>query len=320
MKLRTIIISLSVLFALSTQAQNEPKADDLGRIIINAYLPEQPNLTAESKNFLETKLNQITTNYGIGGSEVNPRFIITASIQVVTQDIIAGPPQMIAINIDVTLFIGDAIENRLYSNAIISLKGVGTNETKALINALKKIDTKDNQIAQLIEKSKAKIVAYYETECTDLLNEALVLQHAGKYDEAIYKLSIVPNICSDCYSKCSEAMVDIYQQKANEEGVAKLQQAKLIWISNQNREGAEQAGELLSQIPIGANCQNEVSVLTKEITNKLKSDEKAAWNFKMKCYSDNMELDKIRLNASREIAIEFAKNQPKIIYHTINWK
>ena len=34
----------------------------------------------------------------------------------------------------------------------------------------------------------------------------------------------------------------------------------------------------------------------------------------------NFELDKIRTNAYREIAIEYAKNQPKTIYNNINWR
>lgn len=38
----------------------------------------------------------------MGGSQANPRFIITANVNVGTKDIIAGPPQMIAQNIEVT--------------------------------------------------------------------------------------------------------------------------------------------------------------------------------------------------------------------------
>ena len=88
----------------------------------------------------------------------------------------------------------------------------------------------------------------------------------------------------------------------------------------------------------------------KNIDAKLKADEKARWQFKMKQYADkiaikkeqiriaeekgkrddayrenqsvrNLELDKIRVNSYREIAVEQARNKPKTItYNNIYWK
>jgi len=54
---------------------------------------------------LKNKLDQIATKNGIGGSEVNPRFIITAEVNITTKDIIPGPPQMIAQNLDITFLL-----------------------------------------------------------------------------------------------------------------------------------------------------------------------------------------------------------------------
>lgn len=78
----------------------------------------------------------------MGGSETNPRFIITAAVNLGTKDIIAGPPQMIAQNLDITMFVGDALTNTIFSNTTLSLKGVGTNENKAFIEAFKTINPK----------------------------------------------------------------------------------------------------------------------------------------------------------------------------------
>ena len=338
MKFKTIITSISILCSLLASAQQKPKLDDFGRIVLNAYVPQQKNLTLEVRNLLETKLNQITTNYGMSGSEINPRFTITAAINIGTKDIIGGPPQMIAQNIEVTIFIGDFIENKLYSNTIVSLKGIGTNENKALIDAIKKINPKNNEVSLFIEEAKSKIVTFYSTQCDILLNDAFALQKLGKYDEAIYKLSVVPNVCHDCFSQCQEKLSIIYKQKINEDCNALLLQAKTIWAINQNGEGANRAGELLNKIKPGASCQTEVGTFIKEITSKLEADAKVQWELKIKQYEDqvvqekalmqerqiqsnqNFELDKIRTNAYCQIAIEFAKNQPKTIYNNINWR
>ena len=134
--MKKIQLVILVLLSFQFQTKAQVKLEDFGRIILNTYLPENNSITAEAKKALETKLNQITTNNGMGGSSANPRFIITAVLNVGTKDIIPGPPQMIAQNIDVTLLVLDAITNTVFSNTVISIKGVGTNENKALIEAI----------------------------------------------------------------------------------------------------------------------------------------------------------------------------------------
>ena len=132
--------------------------------------------------------------------------------------------------------------------------------------------------------------------------------------------------------------------------IQKFQKAKTIWAANSSSQGAEEVAEVLSQIDPLASCQPEIEEFIKSIDSKLKADEKARWEFKIKQYEDqiakekeqfriaeeksirddefrenqavrNLELDKIRVNAYREIAVEYAKNQPKTInYNNIYWR
>ena len=62
----------SLLLAVTITANSQVSSDDFGRIVINTYLSEKLNVPIEARQLLETKLNQITSNYGIGGSNVNP--------------------------------------------------------------------------------------------------------------------------------------------------------------------------------------------------------------------------------------------------------
>ena len=84
------IITLLILTFAAITINAQVKLDDFGRIVLNTYLPDSIALPAEAKNLLITKLNQITSNNGMGGSQANPRFIITANVNVGTKDIIAG--------------------------------------------------------------------------------------------------------------------------------------------------------------------------------------------------------------------------------------
>lgn len=339
-----------LLYRHHSTAQNTIKLDDFGRIILNTYLPDKVDMPSEAKKALETKLNQISTNYGMGGSNANSRFIITAVSNIGTKDIIAGPPQKIALNLELTLFIGDAIDNKKFTNTVINLQGVGDNENKAFIDAIKSINPKNKLIQDFIEESKNEIIGYYATKCDFIKREATELASVAKYSQAIYNLSLVPDVCKDCYFECMSLTKDIFQQKIDAECAKKLSMAKSKWIVSQNSDGAAAAGDILSSIHPVSKCKQEVSALYLEINNKLKENEKREWQFKMQQYEDNVakekeqvrigeekskrddqyrenqsarekELENQRINAYRQIATEYAKNQPKTVtYNNIYWR
>jgi hypothetical protein len=355
------IISVLILIVSTISGNAQVKLDDFGRIVLNTYLPDNIAIATEAKNLLITKLNQITSNNGMGGSQVNPRFIITANVNVGSKDIIAGPPQMVAQNIDITFFVGDAVTNTIFSNTTLSLKGVGTNENKAFIDALKTINPKNKEVLAFLEEGKTKIINYYSTNCDFIIKDAQTLVKQEKYDEAIFQLSLVPDVCQDCYFKCLDTLASIYQQKIDADCKVKFNEAKVTWAAAQNATGAEKVGDILSTINPKSTCQSEISEFIKTIDAKLKADEKAKWQFKMKQYADkitaqkeqvriaeekskrddvyrenqsqrdavaqekqsqrNYELDKIRVSAYRDVAVEYAKNQPKTVtYNNIYWR
>lgn len=240
------------------------------------------------------------------------------------------------------------------------MKGVGTNENKAFIEAFKTINTKNKDVIAFLEEGKTKIINYYSTNCDFIIKDAQTLVKQEKYDEAIYQLSLVPDVCKDCYFKCLDTLALIYQQKIDADCKVKFNEAKVTWAGAQTPNGAEKAVDILSTINPMANCQTDVTAFIKTIEAKLKADEKARWQFKMKQYADkiamqkeqvriaeekgkrddiyrenqaqrdaisqekqssrNFELDKIRVNSYREVALEYAKNQPKEIYKNIYWR
>lgn len=342
---------LVIVFLYTTLYTNsQVNTNDFGRIIINTHVIDDVGIPNEAKSYLVTKLDQITSNNGLGGNQINPRFIITAKVNIGTKDIIAGPPQMIAQNIELSLFIGDAFTNTIFSNVVLELKGVGTNENKATIDALKRLKSKNKMIKLFLEEAKNKIINYYSTQCDFIIKDAQTLVKQEKYDEAIYQLALVPEVCQECYFKCLDTLAHIYQQKIDADCKIKFNEAKVTWSATQNPAGAEKSGEILSTINPMASCQTGVSTFIKSIEAKLKADEKTRWQFKMKQYADNItaerervrlaeekgmrddiyrekqssrnfELDKINSNNSREIAAEYARNQPKTVtYNNIFWR
>ena len=312
-KILYLLFFIQVLFVSGQQ-----NLDDFGRIILNTYIPQNNNIPEEAQKYLETKLNQMASKNGMAGSEPNPRFVLMAKINIGTKDIVSGPPQMIAQNMDITLFVGDAINNTLFSSISLNVKGVGTNETKAYIDAFKSINLNDKNIAGFLEKGKKKIVDFYTSQCSFILQDANTLAKQKKYDEAIYNLSQVPTVCEDCYGKVKNLMSEIYQQKIDADCTVKYNQVKILW--NAYPKNMAEITALLSEIDPQASCYSFVLILSEEIKSKADEEEKTKLKLAMKKYNDNVNLEKKRIEAYREIAIEYAKNQPEIIYNNINWR
>lgn len=304
---------LQVLFVNAQQ-----NMDDFGRIILNTYIPQNNNIPEEAQKSLETKLNQMAAKNGMAGSELNPRFVLMAKINIGTKDIVSGPPQMISQNLDITLFVGDAINNTLFSSISLSVKGVGTNETKAYIDAFKSINPNDKNIAGFLEKGKKKIVDFYTSQCSFILQDANALAKQKKYDEAIYTLSQIPTVCEDCYGKVKNLMSEIYQQKIDADCTVKYNKLKILW--NAYPKNKDEITALLSEIDPQASCYSFVLMLSEEIKSKADEEEKTKLRLAMKKYNDNVNLEKKRIEAYREIAVEYARNQPKTInYNYITW-
>jgi hypothetical protein len=339
-----------VLIVVTSTISIAQNINDFGRIVLNTHMQEYEGIPASAVKMLKNKLDQIATKNGIGGSEVNPRFIITAEVNITTKDIIPGPPQMIAQNLDITFFIGDAIDNVKFSSTTFSLKGVGTNETKAFIGAFKTINPNKTELKELVEEAEKEIISYYNSKCEFIKKESATMVSQGNFDEAIYKLSLIPEVCQDCYYECLDLTTTYYQQKVDADCHKKLQEANAIWAGGRNGTAAQKCADILKTIYPTAQCQDELKAFSAMVSAKLAADEKKRWQFKMKQYADviaaqkekvriaeekgkrddtyrekqssrNFELDKINSNNSREIAIEHARNQPKAVtYNNIYWR
>lgn len=291
-------------------------------VSVCVYMPQNSDIPEAALQFLEDQLENIATQNGTTDLVICDRFILTAKVDVLKKDIVTGPPQRISQTLNITLQVGDAVNNKLYASTSLNAVGIGTNLTKAYVEAFKQIRKNDKQIADFLEQAKKKIVLYYQQHCEVIYTEAQGLAKRQQYDEAIYRLACVPDIGTDCYFRCQNAMVEIWQTKINVEGRQLLKLARTAWAKSQDEEGAEEAVNYLRQISPVADCQGEVSKLISDITIKIKRDEEQAWQFQLRQYNDRVqhereiarseqELRRMGIQAAKEVAIAFVQNQPR---------
>jgi len=334
-----------LLFAGFVSADGQT-LDDFGRIAIKPLANRAQLRNDEAATLLETRMSQITTAGGIVSTDVNPRFVMTATVNILTKDIVPGPPQMISQKLEITFTVGDAVEKKAFSTTSVELIGAGANETKAYMEAIKKINARNPAFKSFVEEAKTKIVSYYQTNCEAIQRDAKALASQGKYDAAIYNLSLIPDVCKQCYEQSQKLQATLYTQKIESEGQTLFQQAKAAWIQAPNKENASAVSRLVARIDPNVSFHSEVNAFIDKVSAVVQAQQQQEWEQQRReweqsvreweqankererAYADNQqaraaraarehELEKMRINACREIAVEYVRNQPKTEYYII---
>lgn len=315
---KTITMACALLLgALATTAQNDlGKSDDQARIALTAFVPEQiDGMPAGARETLRNKLDQAVTANGFAGTK-NQRFIITANVAVLTKDMIGSAPPMIALNLEITFFVGDGMEGIKFASMSKSVKGVDVNETKAYNTALKNINTRDPEFADLLETGKARIIEYYNSKCDFIVNRAKGYAGQQEFDKAIAELMAVPEVCAKCHEFAMDAAGSVYKAKLERECQVNMALAKAA-VAEENF--GEAARVLSTSIHPGADCHGEASKLMADITKRADAQNKRNWNFEMKKWDDGVDISKQWIAAYRDVGVAYGQNQQPVTYRVNGW-
>ena len=290
------------------------------QISINAQVVDE-KIPVEAARNLETKLQNALTANGYADNGYTERFVLTAKVDITQKDVTPTTPARISEKMDITLMVGDVVENKLYASVTLQTAGIGTNENKTFINAFRSIKGDNPKIQQMINEAKAKIMEYYTAQCPAIIQKAQGLVAKQAYDEAIFLLISVPDFCRECFMQCQQEAGVVYQHKIDAESTILLEKARAVWSTNQNIQGANEVADIICQINPRSSNYDIVSALRISVEQKLQSDAKREWDFKMKQYEDNQQFKCSIVDAVKAIGVAWGKNQPTTVYRTVirNW-
>lgn len=299
-------------------AQNEEgKMDDLGRIALAPVILEESSIPPAAGNVVLNKLTQMVTQNGLASDTYDPRFIITANMVELSHDVTATAPPMQALVLSPTLYIGDAATGTLFATLNLGqVKGAGTNETKAYMQAVRMIKTNSPEIQRFIDKGKVRIIEWYNTQIDFIISEANALAGQDRYDEAIGLLFTVPTVCKDAFDKAMRAAEQIFQQKIDIEGAQLLNMATHVWNANQHWAGANEAATYLSQIHPLSSAMPGAMTLSQNIAQRVRELDKREWDFTLKKFDASVSIEKARIQAMGEIGKAMAKRP--VNYYNMN--
>lgn len=305
MKIKNLISIISLLFYFSaTQAQS---TEDVGKIALSVVMPENiDGLNVSQLSKLESKITQITTKAGLSASGYNQTFVIYPKFAIYSTDVVEGGMQNITVvTVELSLFIKQLSNNMLFSSVSKSLKGSGKNTELAITNAISQIPVSDKAFSAFIDEGKDKIIKYYEANCDNIIKKADSYIQMQQYGQALGLLMSIPEEIQTCHDKVIAKSIETFQAYQNQVCTEKIQQAK----AKSARQDYDDALEILASIDPSAKCYGESQTLIKSIEEKVSAEVKKQWDFQMKQYNDAVSLEKQRIKAVKEMAVEYYKSQ-----------
>jgi hypothetical protein len=263
MKKLALALVLLVSASVYTKAQNQlGKADDLARISLTPIVPDElKHIPDNARKLLTNKLSNVAARNGLSGSATNPRFVITANVDILTKDITPTAPPKTAITLSVTFYIADVVAQTVFASTILEVKGVGDNDTKAYTSALDRIAPQNPQLRGMIEEGKTKIIEYYNSQCDFILKDAQAKADMKAYDHALYILTSIPSICKECYDKAMTMVPAMYQQFVDYKCMEDVTKAKAFW----GKKDYDNALKYLAEVLPDSKCYEDASALYKKI-------------------------------------------------------
>lgn len=309
----TFFVGIAMLANVSLFAQYTSTPEP-GNIPITVVGSVQKDVPKGTNTFIENKLQQIISQNGLGSADYYGRFVITASFMQVTKDIVPGPPKQFVENLDVTFYIVDNIEQKIFSSTTVSVRAVDRSEEKVFNKAIRSINVKSPQMTSFVNEGREKIVNYYISQADRIIATAHSLARQRNYEAAFYELSTIPQACGAAYDKALAAGNVIYQEYVDYMCDVNLAKARSAWMAEQNSYAAYEAGEYLSKILPDAKCYGSAEALYWEIKAKVLDD----WKFEMKKYNDQVSLEQARIDAWRQVGVAYGRNQKSDTYN-VTW-
>lgn len=299
MKIRTLFAAASIWLSASIYAQDCVMP-------VSIVLDEDfTGVPAAATKQLYQSLNRMATENGLTTEAANSPFVLTAHCDVLDKSNLPGPPIQTVYNLGVTFYMADTYTQKKFATEYVTLDGVGTGEVKSYIDAFRHINTKKSQITSLINRGKASMKNYYDTQYPNIIKEAERLESMQRYEEAIAMVLSIP-VCSKGGDKASRYGLQLYTKHLDRMNLYILNTARAIWAAGQDQTTASEVCRLLAQIDPEATCYNDAAKLMKEIKAQVRSD----IDFEMRQkYNDQISLEQNRIAAARAVGVAFGNGQ-----------
>lgn len=329
-KCLAIIVSLMCFGTSMAQIQITPYIDENNCSVMPDGICE----------ILTQKLNNIISQNGFQSQMGQSRFILTCNVTEESKNVLSTSPTQIAYVLDLHLYIGDGETGTKYISQSFRTKGVGATEEKAYRNAVKNMQAKSDQMTAFIGKGKARIIDYYESNKEQILSSIRACADGKNLEQAAYELCLIPQECS-YYNDIQTLLGKVNGRIVDNKSSDLFLQAKSVWASEQNESTANQVADLITKIDANASCYAEANKFMEAVTVRMEQLNNREWAARQRQLAHEREMEMVRENnrsaetkmrikaqrdtniatikAVRDVAVEYAKRRPRVVYHVHGW-
>lgn len=299
----------------SAPAAKVPASDVQNKIQLGVYVPEDgQTIPLGSRQTLNTRIKNILARNGMAGTDNITQFFVTCDALVLEKNIVPGAPTKYQQKIELNLYVIDMLDKKCYGNVSIQSHAVANSEQKAYNNCFNQIPTSTEELKSFFAEASANIIRYYDSQADNIINTALTLARGKKYEEALWRLNMVPMACKS-YQKVLSTAIDIYNQYVDMKSFEELAKARAIWNAGQDAAAAAAAGVHIANVNPNAKCYPDAVALSNEIKARVKSD--------IDYYRKQDEIDRERehvenmaeIEAWRQVGVAYGNNQKSNSYH-----
>lgn len=318
------MISLFICWcSLSSALYGQQTLSSKEMVAITPVLSRSIDLPAHAQKTLGNKLSQIATQNGFGS--VSGEFVLTANTLVVDKQMTATAPVRFVVELEVSLYVLNVLEGTVIDEMSVVVKGIDTQDHKAIIQAINQIKPKSSEIRRFMEECRVKLIEYYNTRIPTLLAKANSLAERFQYEEALMVLSAIPEMV-DQYPTVADQMVAICTKMLDREATIAIQEAK----SKIAQKDYEAALDALAAVDPASTKSKEAFDLIESIKKSIDEKEAAEMAEKLQRYEDSKEaalrayddkvaLEKMRIEAARKVGVETAKTQASVSEGVNKW-
>lgn len=313
--LKYIIGVFALASAFSAFAQEA--APETPKVPVAVVFPEQvPYISFEAQEVLKNKLSAACAQSGMGATDDFCQFVLTSAVSITDKYVNPGNPPKYFEKGDLTVYVVDVLGKKTFDSMIVPITGVGNSEEQAHMKAFKALSPANPNLKKFLSGANTKIVNYYESQIDNIITQAQSLAKVYKYDEALFKLGLVPEACPSYSSKIVPAAADIYQKYIDDQANRNLAKAKAVWIAGQDASAAAEAAEYLAEIMPEAKCYPESVALSKEIAARVKADIQYYRDIEARDNAQQYDLAKRKINAWRDVGVAYGNHQKSTTYYT----
>lgn len=264
---------------------------------------------------ISNRLLRALTADGVSADDNYGQLYITGRFDDIYKETVPGPPVSTAVHTTLTLMVADIFGNKVFDTESFELRGVGTSVQRAYINALSQISGRNDALKSFLSRTRTKVISYFDANYHKLLDKASVAAQKHDYEQALYWAGLIPE-CSVGYPAASKDIIKYWQGYQNLIGVQLLNKARSAFSVSPNADGAVEAYKYINMIDPASAAYPEAMKFAEDVRKQTKVE----YDFEVhKKYQDEVDLERQRLEAARQIGVAFGQGQ-KSTTTNILWK